>query len=326
MTHLRGNTLKKSYYDYEFDEEELLFTSERSMEFIGDGLANFSYISHLPYNDLRFEQKGTVSFEGDRVITNNLDIYEDDESYNYEITEIYYEKSDISLIIRNEISSWRCIVYGDEPSEDRLYTSYSSSDDPIEEKSNFSEFSSYLEEIGCLELLNEEQIKSYYTNFYDDLEEERLQREIQREKEEKARIQREKEEIARIQREKEERRLAKEKEERRLAREKLEKAYDDKKYTPLFKVQPVYPRRAQERGMEGYVIVAFTITESGTIEDPYVIEGKCRSGNGAYNDCSMFDSATLRAAKKLIYVPSIKDGRAVAVKDVQHKFTYEIED
>jgi len=280
----------------------------------------------LPYNDFRFEQKGTVSFEGDRVITNNLDIYEDDESYNYEITEIYYEKSDISLIIRNEISSWRCIVYGDEPSEDRLYTSYSSSDDPIEEKSNFSEFSSYLEEIGCLELLNEEQIKSYYTNFYDDLEEERLQREIQREKEEKARIQREKEEIARIQREKEERRLAKEKEERRLAREKLEKAYDDKKYTPLFKVQPVYPRRAQERGMEGYVIVAFTITESGTIEDPYVIEGKCRSGNGAYNDCSMFDSATLRAAKKLIYVPSIKDGRAVAVKDVQHKFTYEIED
>ena len=316
MTHLRGNTLERSYYDYEFNEEELVFTSERSIEFIGDGLANFSYISHSPYNDLRFERKGTISFEGDRVITNNLDSYADNEPINTKTTEIYYEKSNITLSSSNDRSSaWVCAVYGDKPSEDRLYTSYSSSDDPIEEKSNFSEFSSYLEEIGCLELLNEEQIKSYYTNFYDDL------------KEEEERLQREKEEKERLQREKEERRLAKEKEERRLAREKLEKAYDDKKYTPLFKVQPVYPRRAQEKGMEGYVIVAFTITEAGTVKEPYIIEAKCRSGSRiTYADCSMFNSATLRAAKKLIYVPSIKDGRAVAVKDVPHKFTYEIED
>ena len=314
MTHLRGNTREQSYY--EFDEEELVFTSERSMELIGDGLANFSYMNWTLYNDLRFEQKGTISFEGDRVIVNSLDSYKDDQFDNTKITEIYYEKSDISLTIRNEISSWRCIVYGDEPSEDRLYTSYIFSNDPIEEKSNFSEFSSYLEEIGCLELLNEEQIKSYYTNFYDDLKEE--EERLQREKEEKERLQREKEEKERLQREKEE---------RRLAREKLEKAYDDKKYTPLFKVQPVYPRRAQEKGMEGYVIVAFTITEAGTVKEPYIIEAKCRSGSRiTYADCSMFNSATLRAAKKLIYVPSIKDGRAVAVKDVQHKFTYEIED
>ena len=100
-------------------------------------------------------------------------------------------------------------------------------------------------------------------------------------------------------------------------------------YIPLFKVQPVHPRRASERGTEGYVIVAFTITESGTIEDPYVIEGKCRSAknrSGEYNDCSMFNSATIRAAKKLKYKPTVRDGRAVAVEDVPHKFTYEIED
>jgi TonB family protein len=98
---------------------------------------------------------------------------------------------------------------------------------------------------------------------------------------------------------------------------------------PIFKVQPVYPRRAQERGMEGYVIVAFTITESGTIEEPYVIEGKCRNAknrDGAYNDCSMFNSATLRAAEKLKYKPTVRDGRALAMPDVPHKFTYEIDD
>ena len=98
---------------------------------------------------------------------------------------------------------------------------------------------------------------------------------------------------------------------------------------PIFKVQPVYPRRAQERGMEGYVIVAFTITESGTIEEPYVIEGKCRNAknrDGEYNDCSMFNSATLRAAKELKYKPTVRDGRAIAINDVPHKFTYEIDD
>ena len=97
----------------------------------------------------------------------------------------------------------------------------------------------------------------------------------------------------------------------------------------MFKVQPVYPRRAQERGTEGYVIVAFTITESGAIQDPYIIEGKCRSaGNrdGNYNDCSLFNSATIRAASKLKYRPTIRDGKAVAVEDVPHKFTFELED
>ena len=105
--------------------------------------------------------------------------------------------------------------------------------------------------------------------------------------------------------------------------------FRDGEYIPLFKVQPVYPRRAQERGTEGYVIVAFTITESGAIQDPYIIESKCRSvGNrdGNYNDCSLFNSATIRAASKLKYRPTIRDGKAVAVEDVPHKFTFELED
>ena len=105
--------------------------------------------------------------------------------------------------------------------------------------------------------------------------------------------------------------------------------FRDGEYIPLFKVQPVYPRRAQERGTEGYVIVAFTITESGTITDPFVIEGKCRSVNnrdGEYSDCTMFNSATIRAATKLKYKPTVRDGRPVSVEDVPHKFTFELEE
>ena len=43
--------------------------------------------------------------------------------------------------------------------------------------------------------------------------------------------------------------------------------FRDGEYMPLFKVQPIYPRRAQERGTQGYAIVSFTITETGTVED-----------------------------------------------------------
>ena len=105
--------------------------------------------------------------------------------------------------------------------------------------------------------------------------------------------------------------------------------FRDGEYIPLFKVVPIYPRRAQERGTEGYVILAFTITESGTIENPYIIEGKCRSANnrdGDFRECSMFNSAAMRAASKLKYKPTVRDGRAVAVDDVPHKFTFELED
>ena len=104
--------------------------------------------------------------------------------------------------------------------------------------------------------------------------------------------------------------------------------FRDGDYIPLFKVQPIYPRRAKERNMEGYVIVAFTITESGTIEEPYVIEGMCRSAanrEGSFRECTMFNSATIRAASKLKYKPTVRDGRAVAVSDVPHKFSFELE-
>ena len=40
---------------------------------------------------------------------------------------------------------------------------------------------------------------------------------------------------------------------------------------------------------------------------------------------AMFNSATIRAALKLKYAPEIVDGKAVAVEDVQHKFSFGIE-
>ena len=104
--------------------------------------------------------------------------------------------------------------------------------------------------------------------------------------------------------------------------------FRDGDYIPLFKVQPIYPRRAKERNMEGYVIVAFTITESGTIEEPYVIEGMCRSAanrEGSFRECTMFDSSAIRAASQLVYEPALLYGVPMSIIEYQHKFTFELE-
>ena len=105
--------------------------------------------------------------------------------------------------------------------------------------------------------------------------------------------------------------------------------FRDGEYIPLFKVTPIYPRRAQERGIMGYAIVAFTITETGTVENAVSLEGMCgdpTNPDTVYRTCSIFNSAASRAALKLKYKPKIVDGNAVRVDDVPHKFTFILEE
>src|SRR5690606_20820240 len=44
----------------------------------------------------------------------------------------------------------------------------------------------------------------------------------------------------------------------------------DGEYLPIVKVAPIYPARALTRGLEGYVIVEFTVTRAGTVKDVVV--------------------------------------------------------
>ncbi|MGB1335213.1 MAG: energy transducer TonB [Luminiphilus sp.] len=93
----------------------------------------------------------------------------------------------------------------------------------------------------------------------------------------------------------------------------------DGEYLPIVKVAPIYPRRAQTRGITGYCIVTYTVTTTGAIRDPYV-ENE--------TDCSpkgIFERASLKAALKFKYKPRVVDGQAIEVAGVQNKFTYELE-
>tara|TARA_B100000749_G_C18364099_1_gene438820 strand:+ start:479 stop:1078 length:600 start_codon:yes stop_codon:yes gene_type:complete len=88
----------------------------------------------------------------------------------------------------------------------------------------------------------------------------------------------------------------------------------DGEYLPIVKVAPVYPARALTRGLEGYVIVEFTVTRTGTVRDVLVVE----------STSSLFERAASEAALKFKYKPRVIDGEAVEVPGVRNRITFEI--
>lgn len=90
----------------------------------------------------------------------------------------------------------------------------------------------------------------------------------------------------------------------------------DGEYLPIVKVAPIYPRRAQTRGITGYCIVEYTVTTSGSIRDPQPVD--CQPAG-------IFERASVKAALKFKYKPRVVDGEAIEVAGVQNKFTYELE-
>ena len=60
----------------------------------------------------------------------------------------------------------------------------------------------------------------------------------------------------------------------------------DGEYLPIVKVAPSYPSSAMSRGLEGYVILEYTVTRQGTVRDPVVIE----------SSSSLFERSAIRSA------------------------------
>jgi protein TonB len=90
----------------------------------------------------------------------------------------------------------------------------------------------------------------------------------------------------------------------------------DGDYLPIVKVAPIYPRRAQTRGLEGYCLLEFTVTKTGTVRDARAIE--CTS--------SLFQRASVNAAGKFKYKPRVVDGQEIEVPGVQHIIRFEMEE
>lgn len=72
---------------------------------------------------------------------------------------------------------------------------------------------------------------------------------------------------------------------------------------PLYRVEPRYPAQAVRRGAEGYVVMRFTIDETGRTQDIEVTDAKPRR---------MFEREAIRALRQWKYQPKVIDGKAVA--------------
>ena len=78
------------------------------------------------------------------------------------------------------------------------------------------------------------------------------------------------------------------------------------------RVMPAVSRVAKQRGVEGYCTVEYTVTTTGTVENPVVVD--CSS--------SLFERASINAALKFKYKPRVVDGEPISVPGVQNRFTY----
>ena len=71
---------------------------------------------------------------------------------------------------------------------------------------------------------------------------------------------------------------------------------------PMVRVPPQYPERALQRGIEGRVLIEFTITKSGAVKDAKVI---------AAEPSKIFNKAAIKAVLQWKYNPKIVNGKAV---------------
>ena len=76
----------------------------------------------------------------------------------------------------------------------------------------------------------------------------------------------------------------------------------DRDVVPLVRIEPDYPMRARQRGIEGWVALQFTITRAGAVKNAVVVD--------AYPS-SVFNRSALNAVQKWKYNPKIENGRAI---------------
>jgi protein TonB len=93
-------------------------------------------------------------------------------------------------------------------------------------------------------------------------------------------------------------------------------AGSDRDVIPLVRIAPDYPPRAQTRGLEGWVQVQFTITPTGTVKDPKVVNAEPKG---------IFDDAALKAIARWRYNPRVEGGVAVERVGVQTIIRFQLE-
>ena len=98
---------------------------------------------------------------------------------------------------------------------------------------------------------------------------------------------------------------------------KLEISNTDRRAIPIIKFPPEYPQRELMRNVEGFVLLQFTITVAGTVENIEVLNA---------DPPGAFETAASRALSRWKYQPKMVDGNPVAQPKMQEVFRFEIVD
>lgn len=86
---------------------------------------------------------------------------------------------------------------------------------------------------------------------------------------------------------------------------------------PSVRVEPNYPPRAIQRGIEGYVDLMFDISAAGSTENIRIIRSK---------PSGIFDRSAVKAISKWKYQPQMIDGKATISYDQVTRLTFNLQD
>lgn len=101
-----------------------------------------------------------------------------------------------------------------------------------------------------------------------------------------------------------------------LASDSVSFSVSDRDAQPLVRIEPQYPPRAAERGVEGSCSVRFDVTPDGTPTNISILT--C--------DSSLFERAAIRAVERWRYNPKVENGVPVARRGVETQFNFELAD
>lgn len=85
---------------------------------------------------------------------------------------------------------------------------------------------------------------------------------------------------------------------------------------PIVTVAPSYPRRMASQGIEGWVLLEFSVDPLGRVQNAQVIEAQPSSG---------FNQSAMSAIVRYKYKPQVVDGKASWVHGVQSRIVFKLE-
>lgn len=78
---------------------------------------------------------------------------------------------------------------------------------------------------------------------------------------------------------------------------------------------PVYPTLAKSQGVQGYVIIEYTVSTDGQVLNPVVVESE---------PAGVFDSSAMISIASWVYKPMIKNGEVLAAEKIRSRLEYRL--